>query len=64
MSAANIVNALLVLNEAALTAEQLASLFARVRSGEVPTEEEIDEMIADVRANALSELERIGRAPD
>ena len=64
MSATSVINSLLVLNEAALTIEQIAGMVARIRNGDVPTEDEIDLALARNDAFADSELERIGRAPD
>jgi hypothetical protein len=58
-TAVKIIDSLLVINEALVTADQVSELYKRVVAGDVPTEEEIDAKLKRNVDFAEAELERI-----
>ena len=58
-TAVKIIDSLLVINEALVTADQVSELYKRVVAGDVPTEEEIDAKLKRNVEFAEAELERI-----
>jgi len=58
-AAIKIIDSLLVINEALVTAEQVSELYKRVVAGDVPTEEEIEAKLKRNVDFADAELERI-----
>ena len=60
MSAKAILDGLIILNESALAIEQINNILVDMRSGKVPTEEEIEELVENNLNFIDAERERLG----